>query len=221
MSIGVTDEIAPLGSFPVVDDTNVKGGYRSVADITARDAIAVNLRKVGMTVRTESTAETWVLGAGLTNGDWSLYIGTPGISDVSYHSLGLHEATNLRTTEVLTGGLFFDPTDFGAAPVVILRLAGSFSSTDVSGSARIYLYDMGPGTGVFTPIRRATVSIPFANVGQDVKVDQTLTLVASPGVDLNQIHNTARVYEARMYLNTVDVGSLMTVQWTGLEVAAA
>lgn len=220
MSIGVTDEIAPLGSFPVVDDTNVKGGYRSVADITARDAILVNNRKVGMLVRTESTGETWVLGPGLTNGDWTLYISPSSPTGIAYHVFGTHEATTQRVTEVVVGGLFFDPTDFGI-PTVTFRLTGSYSSTDAASTARMYLYDMGPGTGAFTPIRRALVSIPYANVGNNVTVDQALTLVASPGVDSNQIHNTARVYEARMYLNTVDVGSAMTVQWTGLEVAAA
>lgn len=220
MSIGVTDEIAPLGSFPVVDDAYVKGGYRSVADVTARDAISATSRKAGMLVRTVATNATWILGAGLTNGDWSVFTTPPSLGTLSYQTLGLHETTTQRTVEVLAGGIYFNPADFGT-PSVKLRLYGSFSSTDVSGSARIYLYDTGPGTGAFTPVRRATVSIPFASVGVDIKVDQLLTLVASPGVDLNEIHNTARVYEARMYLNTVDVGSLMSVKWTGFEVNAA
>jgi hypothetical protein len=218
MSIGLTDAVAPLGSFPLLEDIYLRGGYRSVADNTARDAIPANSRKAGMLVRAESTGDTWVLGAGLTNGDWTLFI--PAIMGVSYEPLGLHETTLQLTTEVLAGGLFFDPSNYGI-PTVVFRLAGSYTSTDVTGNARVYLYDMGPGTGAFSPIRRAVVTIPFASVGHDVKVDQALTLVGSPGVDVNQIHNIARLYEARMYLNTVDAGATMTVQWVGFKVTAS
>ena len=220
MSIGVTDIIVPLGSFPVAEDSDLKGGYRPVADVTARDAIPANSRKAGMLVRTQSTGDTWVLGAGLTNGDWTLFITPPTVSGISYHTQGLHETTTQRLTEVLIGGLFFNPADFGT-PTVKLRLAGNYSSTDAGSTARVYLYDMGPGTGAFTPVRRAVVSIPFASVGLEIKVDQALTLSASPGVDVNQIHNTSRVYEMRMYLNATDVGASMKVTWAGFEVTAA
>ena len=72
MSIGLTDQLAPLGAFPLLVDTDLKGGYRAVADITARDAIGASSRKEGMLVRVLSTLELFTLGPGLTNGDWTL-----------------------------------------------------------------------------------------------------------------------------------------------------
>jgi hypothetical protein len=77
---------------------------------------------------------------------------------------------------------------------------------------------MGPASGPFAPVLRSTLTIPFANVDDFVKVDQALSLVASPGLGLNQIHLTARVYEVRMYLNTLDVGSNLNVAWAGFEI---
>jgi len=297
MSIGVTDELAPLGAFPVIDDGYVKGSYRAVADVTARNAIATNSRKSGMLVRTIATSEMWVLGAGLTNGDWTLYapsasltvkdetttlssavtsidfqgagVTATGTSAVTvtipgatltvkdetttlssavtsidfqgagvtatgasavvvtipsgntgvktYCPIGINENTSARLTEVAIGSVFFDPTDFGT-PTVVLRIAGTYTSTDAAGSAKVYIYDMGPGTGAFSPIRRAVATIPYANVGQNIKVDQALTLSATPGVDVDQIHTTARIYEARMYLNTTDTGSSMAMAWAGFKV---
>jgi len=74
MSIGVTDIIAPLGVFPALEDISLKGGYQTVANVTARDAIATNQRKVGMQVYTVATAQLWVLYPGITNGDWSVSV---------------------------------------------------------------------------------------------------------------------------------------------------
>lgn len=132
----------------------------------------------------------------------------------SLHPMGVGSDTTLLSTLVVIGGTYFNPTLFSGS--VMFRLVGFYTSTDGASEARVYLYDMGPGTGAFTPVRRAVVEIPFSNVGQVVKVDQAITLVASPGVDLNQIHNTPRVYEARMYLAATN-GS-MDVSWTGFEV---
>jgi hypothetical protein len=77
MSIGVTDIIAPLGSFPALEDVNLKGGYQTSASTVDRDAIPTSNRKPGMMVYTLATSETWILGPGITNGDWSLTAITP------------------------------------------------------------------------------------------------------------------------------------------------
>lgn len=77
MSIGVTDILAPLGSFPALEDVNLKGGYQTSPSTVDRDAIPAVNRKVGMTVYTVATSETWILGPGITNGDWSLTAITP------------------------------------------------------------------------------------------------------------------------------------------------
>lgn len=80
MSIGVTDIIAPLGSFPVVEDANLKGGYQTSPSTVDRDAIPAANRKVGMLVYTVATDETWILGPGITNGDWSAYNSASALS---------------------------------------------------------------------------------------------------------------------------------------------
>lgn len=57
--------------FPTHDAKYGKGGYRVVADITARNNIPTARREVGMAVKTLTPNTTWVLGAGLTNSDWT------------------------------------------------------------------------------------------------------------------------------------------------------
>jgi len=148
------------------------------------------------------------------DGTWDTPAG--GGSSVSNLAMGLQETTSLKVTNVTIGGMFFDPV---AVPgTTKLRMVGNYTSVDASSSARVYLYDMGPGTGIFTAVRRAVVQIPFASVGAQMKVDQTLTKVTTPGVDLNEIHDVARVYELRMYLNATDSTPAMTVAWGGFVV---
>lgn len=48
-----------------------EGGYRSVADLTARDAIPTNRRKENMLVYVVSSDTIYTLSGGVTNGDWS------------------------------------------------------------------------------------------------------------------------------------------------------
>lgn len=59
------------GTFALVEDSDLKGGFRAVADTAARDAIPAAKRSSGMLVYTVADAAFWVLGAGLGNGDWS------------------------------------------------------------------------------------------------------------------------------------------------------
>jgi hypothetical protein len=56
--------------FPTHDASYGKGGYRAVANITARDAIPAERRSVGMIVRTLDTGKNWILGANLQNTSW-------------------------------------------------------------------------------------------------------------------------------------------------------
>lgn len=137
------------------------------------------------------------------------------------HSLHIAMGANVYTAQIATyvdlGGCYFDPaSDPGS---VIFRMVGDFVSTDAASSAKVYLYDMGPGDGTaFVPVRRAVLNIAFANVGKRMKVDQALTKTGAPGVDANQIYNTARVYQARMYLTSSDLAASMYVARVGFKV---
>jgi len=72
MPVEVIDIIVPKnnGDFPVVEDTNLLGGWRVVVDLTARDAIPSLRRKAGMVVYVINPPAEYQLGAGLTNADW-------------------------------------------------------------------------------------------------------------------------------------------------------
>jgi hypothetical protein len=71
--IGLTDFIYPLGSFYILEDIYLKGGFQTVADVTARDAIVAGSRKAGMLVWTQATLVMYQLGPGLMNADWTLF----------------------------------------------------------------------------------------------------------------------------------------------------
>jgi hypothetical protein len=70
MSIGLTDILAALGNFPLLEDSSLLGGFRTVVDIPARNALDATVRKAGMFVWVDSDSALWRLESGLTNGDW-------------------------------------------------------------------------------------------------------------------------------------------------------
>ncbi len=74
MALNVSAGLAPTGggSWETHDAQYGKGGWRAVADIAARDAIATLRRSAGMAVYVIATGATYLLGAGLGNGDWAL-----------------------------------------------------------------------------------------------------------------------------------------------------
>lgn len=108
MSIGLTDNIVPLGTFPILEDTHLKGGFRVVADATARDAIDTNARVEGMVVRTVDDNKLWSLGAGLTNSDWTLASFVQGSEpiDLEFYAAGATPFV-AHTFTTLTGGVGF------------------------------------------------------------------------------------------------------------------
>jgi len=74
-SVRVTGLLAPSDStdtYAVTDETYNRGGYRTVADLVARDAITTDRRNEGMLVRVASTSETYVLVGGILNSNWTL-----------------------------------------------------------------------------------------------------------------------------------------------------
>jgi len=58
------------GSFPTHDAQYGKGGFQSVADLTARDAIPTLNRIEGMQVYVVANGQTYSLASGLANVDW-------------------------------------------------------------------------------------------------------------------------------------------------------
>lgn len=72
MSLNVSAGLAPTGggAWETHDAQFGKGGFRSVADNTERDAISTERRTAGMLVYSVGAGVYYQLGAGLTNSDW-------------------------------------------------------------------------------------------------------------------------------------------------------
>ena len=85
MSIKIIDELAPhgAGTFPLLDDQHLRGGFRIVADHAARDAIPADHRtgKSGMFVVTQNDGKKWQLDSNLTT--WTEFTGGGGGSSVA------------------------------------------------------------------------------------------------------------------------------------------
>lgn len=77
--VQITGLIKPLnaGSFPVFEDTDGLGGWRGVANVTARDAIPANYRKIGMVVvdQSQDPAVAYQLVGGIANSNWQVLPG--------------------------------------------------------------------------------------------------------------------------------------------------
>lgn len=73
-SVRVAGFIAPTDStdtYAVTDEQYNRGGYRTVVDIAARNAITADRRKEGMLVRISSTGDIYVLAGGLLDANWT------------------------------------------------------------------------------------------------------------------------------------------------------
>src|ERR1700690_1260415 len=72
MSISITGTFTPAGSggFPLLSDQDLQGGWRVVANQTARDAIPTLDRIVGMLAYSVADGYGWQLIGGITNSNW-------------------------------------------------------------------------------------------------------------------------------------------------------
>lgn len=67
---GTISTSAPSDVYPTHSANTGKGGYRSVADEAARNAIPTERREHGMIVYVQDVNKKYILEAGLTNSDW-------------------------------------------------------------------------------------------------------------------------------------------------------
>lgn len=93
-SVRVAGFMAPSDStdtYAVTDETYNRGGYRSVVDVAARNAITADRRKEGMLVRVLSTGEVYVLVGGILDSNWALFT---SISSQSLQIAAIAEGAN-------------------------------------------------------------------------------------------------------------------------------
>lgn len=108
--------IPPQGVPFIVEDKYVRGGYRVLATIAERDAIATASRKEGMLVRCQDDGNIWELKGGTTNTFWKLFdptkyikLGAPLIIDGT-GNITLDLSSQFSTDG--TGKLIIDMTNF-------------------------------------------------------------------------------------------------------------
>jgi hypothetical protein len=99
MSIVMTANFTPAGNFPIVTTEVISGGYQTVANIAARDAIPTvgvdssialdGFRRPGMLVYVQSTGDTYLLNSPLTNADWVLQGLSGAITPADYTAKGV------------------------------------------------------------------------------------------------------------------------------------
>lgn len=145
--------------------------------------------------------------------------GTGLTSGTSAITAATNQTTSVQTTEQVIGGFTFDPTVFATPPSMSFRAQMELTTADVAGFAELRLYDMGPGNAAFVPVLRSTIAITFTEAGFVYVASKNLRLDAAPGVDADQLFDTLRTYELRLFLDTSDAGSI-DVAWAGLLLGA-
>ena len=93
MPIYVIDTIQQqgVGNFPLIIDEDLQGGFRVVADTTARDNIATPFRSEGMFVFTTSTGQLWYLTGPVTGNAWVEWTSGGGASSALTDTLSAGE----------------------------------------------------------------------------------------------------------------------------------
>lgn len=99
---------------------------------------------------------------------------------------------------LVVGGGVFDGTLSGPLSTVQFRAVSLWSPTGSAGDVEVRLYDRGAPGATGARVLRATLTIPFAAAGVVDAYDLPLTVTSSPGVDADEIFDTARVYEVEM-----------------------
>jgi len=103
MPIELIAKIVPKNDsdFSMVEDIHLEGGFQTVADLTARNAIPVLRRKEGMHVYVISENDIYKLVGGIDNTDWVLF--APGGTETLDETLALGNFTGGEDIEVTIG----------------------------------------------------------------------------------------------------------------------
>ena len=75
--------------FPILDDSKLRGGHRSVQTLTERQAIPMSFRKAGMTVYVVSEDRTYQLGIDLET--WTEYNNSGGSTPIPMEKYVHHQ----------------------------------------------------------------------------------------------------------------------------------
>lgn len=139
MALNISAGLAPTGGggWETHDAQYGKGGFRSVADVAARDAITSLRRSAGMIVHTQATGAFYILGPGLTNADWvqvqlgvTAGNGLTGTSILSVLANGGTINVSASGIKVATGGIANNEIA-AAAAILVSKLANGTSRQQI------------------------------------------------------------------------------------------
>lgn len=169
MPIPFADQMVPNGPFPIVEDSDVKGGFRSVADNTERNNIPLVEQKVGMHIYVVSTGTTWILTATSA---------TP-IPDSNFRaSSGLQLLSGAKST----GSITVDASGSGAVNVLDLE---TFTIDDGTNPPVVFSFDTN-GVYVETPTFRR-VDVVSATTAADVSAAIASAINSAPTLNVDAI----------------------------------
>lgn len=80
MALPINQRFQRIGDSYLISDTDLKGGYRTVATLAARNLIPLDARSVGMTVFVQETKKEYWLLNNIANASWQLKSATASVN---------------------------------------------------------------------------------------------------------------------------------------------
>jgi hypothetical protein len=129
-------------------------------------------------------------------------------------TLASNALVDVDATEVVIGGGYIDGSSGGT---YVWEILGEYNDGGGTGNQdiEIRLYDMGADGAPTAGTLRSVLEITALDTLD--RVSLTLLPVASPGTDTDEIHNVARMYEVRAYLDAgggVDAALISSVEFS-------
>lgn len=188
----VVTEVGSVGAFRALNDTDIVGGFRAVADSAARDAIPAGRRKEGMWVKTLNDGAVYELRGGIDNTDWlAPLFTTDELSGHIANGVG-HEDDHVQYlladgTRALSGnlslgtGVTIDGRDLSVDGALLDTINSNYATQSYVGTAvstHAALADPHTGYLLANGTRNLTGNLAVSNGitidGRDISADGTL-----------------------------------------------
>jgi len=207
------NEDVPGGPFAA---GNYGGWYRELQTLfdeveAGGGGSALTVREQDGTPTVANVTEIRVPNASLTDeGGGAVSIAFPGGGGGGFLHGANNELVSILGSEVVLGGFVLD----GSSGTHVLRSYLTISS--LGADVDLLLYDRGAPGAPVAGVLRSTINI--ATLSNPATATQALTTNGAPGVNVNEIFNTTRMYEIRAIINnSVPLDSAL-VYWAGLEI---
>lgn len=169
----------------------------------------------------------------LHNGAWDADIsinhsgisgGSGGGDTYSFITAGTNEETS-SSTDIVAGGFTFDPAEFTTSTAMLeVYFEGqlNYVAAGAAGTGSLKLYDMGAPGSTGPGVLRSTLERDHTGSSLPDRVRSQLTFSSSPGVDSEEVYDSARVYELRISVDgTGDISDSIKMTWGGFVIQPA